>query len=145
MSIRYVRGDLLQSEAEALVNAVNCVGVMGKGIAFAFKEAYPEVFQEYARKCRNGELKPGNIWARKAGEKWVVHACTKGHWRERSRYTYVVDCARYIDLFVRAARIKSIAVPALGCGNGGLSWAQVKPILEESLGELRADVEIYEP
>lgn len=143
--IRFVRGNLLDSEAEALVNAVNCVGVMGKGIALEFKKRYPEVFQEYARRCRIEEKRPGDVWAIRYYERWIVHAFTKGHWREKSKLTYIVDCARYIALFVKASKLESIAIPALGCGNGGLPWPAVKQILEEALGDVRADVEIYEP
>ena len=144
--IRFVRGNLLDSEAEALVNAVNCVGVMGKGIALEFKKRYPEVFKQYALGCRNGAWHPGDVWAIRSGEvKWIVHAFTKGHWREKSQLTDIVDCARYIALFVKTSKVKSIAIPALGCGNGGLPWPAVKQILEEALGDVRADVEIYEP
>ena len=144
--IRFVRGNLLDSEAEALVNAVNCVGVMGKGIAKAFKERYPEVFREYVGKCRRGELRPGDVWAiRGSPDKWIVHAATKGDWRMPSVLLNIESCAKYIRLFVKAARVKSIAVPALGCGNGGLKWEKVRPVLEEALGDVRADVEIYEP
>jgi O-acetyl-ADP-ribose deacetylase (regulator of RNase III) len=148
--IRYVRGNLLDSNAEALVNAVNCVGVMGKGIALAFKERYPDMFREYARKCRREEMQPGSVWARRWGHggphrKWVACAATKNHWRDPSHLSDIELCAARLRAFVKAASIKSIAVPALGCGNGGLKWEEVRPLLENALGDLNADVEIYEP
>ncbi len=142
--MRYVQGDLLSSPAEALVNAVNCVGVMGKGIALGFKKAYPDVFREYVRKCRAG-AQPGTVWAVRSGEKWVVHAFTKGHWVERSELADIELCAARLRLFVKTSRIKSIAIPALGCGNGGLEWAAVKPVLENALHDLDADIAVYEP
>lgn len=144
--IRFVRGNLLDSEAEALVNAVNCVGVMGKGIALEFKKRYPEVFREYALCCQGGGVqRPGDVWGMRAQGKVIIHAFTKDHWRDKSQLEAVSTCAWRLRVVAGAFEVKSLAVPALGCGNGGLSWDDVKPILVKELGNLKADVEIYEP
>jgi O-acetyl-ADP-ribose deacetylase (regulator of RNase III) len=143
--IRYVRGNLLDSDAEALVNAVNCVGVMGKGIALAFKKKFPDMFRDYAITCSTGKMRPGDAYAMRCGDKWIINAFTKAHWRDPSHLRDIELCARRLRLFVGPCGIKSIAIPALGCGNGGLKWEDVRPLLENALGDLKADVEIYEP
>jgi len=143
--IRYMKGNLLESKAEALVNAVNCVGVMGAGIAKQFKEAYPEVFREYREKCRRGELRPGNVWAMRSGDKWIVHAATKGHWRARSYLGDVAWVLSHLRNFLQMAEVKSMALPALGCGNGGLQWPVVKTLIANEFLGVDADVEVYEP
>jgi O-acetyl-ADP-ribose deacetylase (regulator of RNase III) len=150
MTIHYSRGDLLKAPVEALVNTVNTEGVMGKGIALQFKRAYPDMFKSYARACEAGSIQLGSMWvwqtASLEGPRLVINFPTKGHWRSRSRLADVhaglADLRRVIDEY----GIRSIAVPPLGCGNGGLDWSVVRPVIEQSLGDLAGvEVLVYEP
>lgn len=128
--ITYASGDLLQADAEALVNTVNCVGVMGKGIALHFKRHYPDNFQAYEKACKRGEVTIGTMFVTETGcldrPRYIINFPTKKHWRSPSRLAYID--AGLIDLIriVRDVNIRSIAIPALGVGNGGLDWAQVE-------------------
>ena len=139
-------GDLFASEAQTLVNAVNCVGVMGKGIAAAFKKRYPAMFADYVARCRRDELEPGESYlVRDPSGPFVLNFPTKAHWRSLSR---LADIEAGLDHFVanhQAWGIRSIAFPALGCGAGGLKWAGVKPLMLAKLSSLEIPVEIYEP
>ena len=144
--ITYVDGNLFTSPAQVLVNTVNTVGVMGKGIAREFKRVYPDMFETYRRYCKNRELTIGRLHLHKTPHKWVLNFPTKAHWRAPSRL-------RYIELGLRAFRqayldlgIRSIAFPALGCGNGQLDYdSQVRPLMEEYLSSLSIPVFIYLP
>jgi len=142
--IEWARGDLFEADVDALVNAVNTAGVMGKGIALAFKQRFPDYFAAYAAACARGEVQIGRVraWAHPAGRPaWILDVPTKRHWRSRSRLDEV---AAGIDALVEALRarsIASVAVPALGCGLGGLAWADVRPHLERAFArapEIRA-------
>lgn len=130
MSIEYTTGDIFASDCEALVNPVNCVGVMGAGLAKQFKQRYPEMFSDYAAWCATGGMAPGSIslWSTEETP-YVFLVATKDHWRDPSTLDYVKRC---MDGLVLCAPdlVESIAVPALGCGLGGLAWADVKPIIE---------------
>lgn len=142
--LTYVIGDLFQSPAHVLVNTVNTVGVMGKGIAKKFKMIYPEMFKEYQQLCEKKQLTVGNLWLYKTPNKWILNFPTKTTWRQPSRLEYI---DRGLAAFVRryAERgITSIAFPALGCGNGELDWeTQVRPLMEKYLRPLPIDVFIY--
>jgi O-acetyl-ADP-ribose deacetylase (regulator of RNase III) len=148
--ITFAAGDLLQADAEALVNAVNCVGVMGKGIARQFKRLYPENCRAYATACARGEVTVGTMFVTETGQldgaRYVINFPTKRHWREPSQLSYID--AGLVDL-VRVLRdegIRSVAVPALGVGNGGLDWASVEPRLLQALQQLPdVHVIIYPP
>ena len=146
--IRYTTGDLLASEAAALVNTVNTVGVMGKGIALQFKEAYPENYRQYRRACKAGELAPGKLLLVKDhnafGEKLIINFPTKTHWRKPSTYAYVEAGLQALVQVIVDHNITSIAIPPLGCGNGGLEWNKVKALLEQYLADSPAEVIIYE-
>ena len=151
------RGDILRSSAQTLVNPVNTVGVMGKGLALQFKRAYPAMFADYARRCGAGELRPGRpqLWRPGApvasaplpgmATRWILNFPTKRHWRERSRRSDIEAGLTWLDRHCEALRIESLAVPALGCGEGGLEWLDVLPLLERRLGRLGIPVELYEP
>lgn len=144
------QGNLLQADVEALVNTVNTVAVMGKGIALQFKRAYPAMFKAYERACKNGEVQLGRIhvWETGAldGPRFVLNFPTKGHWRAASR---LADIAAGLDDLVSVVRkygITSIAIPPLGCGNGGLDWADVEPLVVSAFADLPGvDVKIYPP
>ncbi|WP_433463441.1 macro domain-containing protein [Spirillospora sp. CA-128828] len=139
-------GDLLRDDAQALVNPVNTVGVMGKGLALQFKRAFPANFAAYAEACSEGRLRPGEILCVPVeGDRWVLNFPTKRHWRARSR---VEDVRTGLDALARVLgerHIASVAVPPLGCGHGGLDWATVQPMIAAALGSLKVDVRLYVP
>ena len=148
--IEHVTGDLLEADVEALVNAVNCVGVMGKGIALQFKQRYSGNFRRYAAACRAGEVIIGQMFIVEINADvrphTIINFPTKRHWRDQSRLDDVQ--AGLVDLIavVQRLQIHSIAVPPLGCGNGGLDWAIVRPLIEHAFVGLPAvNVQLYEP
>jgi O-acetyl-ADP-ribose deacetylase (regulator of RNase III) len=148
--INFTKGNLLQAEAEALVNTVNTVGVMGKGIALMFKEAFPDNFRAYERACKDGQLHVGDllIFQRKqlGGPKWIVNFPTKKHWRNPSQLAWIEQGLAKLRNFIIDENVKSIALPPLGSGNGGLDWAKVKPIIVAALDDLSGvQVIVYEP
>jgi O-acetyl-ADP-ribose deacetylase (regulator of RNase III) len=134
------RGDLLDAEAEALVNAVNCVGVMGKGIALQFKRRYPENFELYAKACAAEEVQLGKMFVVErqttTNPRYIINFPTKKHWRSKSR---LADIDRGLDELVRVTRerdIRSIAIPPLGAGHGGLAWDDVSKLIHRKLSEV---------
>lgn len=139
-------GNIFESEAETLVNAVNCVGIMGKGIALEFKNRYPKMFTEYQDMCSKNEMTIGRLhYYRDTTGISIINFPTKNHWRSKSNLEYVISG---LDCFVKNYEklgIKSIAFPALGCGNGGLSWETVEPIMYEKLKDLPIYIEVYSP
>lgn len=145
------RGNLLDAPAEALVNAVNTVGVMGRGIALQFKRAYPAMFRDYERACKAGELKLGKVQVidlggLAGGPRWIFNFPTKGHWRADSRMEDTETGLKDLVRTVQALRIRSIAIPPLGCGNGGLDLNEVRPRIEAVLAEVpEVEALIYEP
>lgn len=134
------RGNLLTADAEALVNTVNTVGVMGKGIALQFKRAYPANYTAYRAACERGQVRLGAMFvydsARLGPRRYVINFPTKGHWRARSKLSDIQ--AGLVDLVrvIRERGVKSVAMPALGCGNGGLNWDDVRPMIEQAFAEL---------
>src|SRR5438309_3080812 len=149
--ITYTQGNLLDADVEALVNTVNTVGVMGKGIALMFKEAFPENFLAYSVACKKHEIEVGRIFATErkdlvGGPKWIVNFPTKKHWRNPSKIDWIKDGLQDLVRFIREQKIKSIALPPLGSGNGGLDWKEVRPVIEATLGSLQdVDVLVFEP
>lgn len=148
--IKFITGDLLRSDAEALVNTVNTVGVMGKGIALQFKEAFPHNNKVYVQACKNKELEPGKLIAVLDsnlifGEKLIINFPTKVHWRNPSKMEYIADGLSALREMIIEKGIKRIAIPPLGAGNGGLKWEDVKPLIISSLEGIDVDVQIYEP
>ncbi|MGF7036897.1 O-acetyl-ADP-ribose deacetylase (regulator of RNase III) [Mucilaginibacter lappiensis] len=144
------KGNLLADEAEALVNTVNTVGVMGKGIALAFKNAFPHNYAQYKHACNNGAFFMGSILAVKDisllyGEKVIVNFPTKTLWRNPSRYGYIETGLAELRAWMIETKIKSIAIPALGCENGGLDWQIVKPMIVNAIGDLDMQIAIYGP
>ena len=148
--IRNATGSLLQVDAEALVNTVNCDGFMGKGIALQFKQAWPENFDAYAKACRAKEVRPGEmfIWesGRMVNPRYIINFPTKRHWREKSRIEDIQCGLRALITDVRRLGIRSIAVPPLGCGNGGLNWQDIRPLIETAFAELPdTQVQLFSP
>ncbi|OPY65042.1 MAG: Macro domain protein [Syntrophorhabdus sp. PtaU1.Bin050] len=144
--IRVLTGDILQSNAQTLVNTVNCVGIMGKGIALEFRKRFPEMFKDYQERCRRGEVVLGRPYLYKSLlPPWVLNFPTKGHWRSVSSLR---DIIKGLDFFLKHYKewgITSIAVPPLGCGHGQLEWRIVGPTLYRYLARLDIPVELYAP
>lgn len=148
--IRYVQGDLLAADVEGLVNAVNCVGVMGKGLALQFKQKFPENFKQYASACKAGAVKPGSMFVVATGNdtnpKFLINFPTKRHWKDRSRIDDIKSGLVALVAETKASKMASLAIPPLGCGLGGLNWNDVKPLIEEAFSALpEVDVLIFEP
>ncbi len=148
--IESARGNLLTAEAQALVNAVNCVGIMGKGIALQFKQAFPANSKTYEAACAAGAVVPGNMLIHDNGglihPRWIVNFPTKRHWRDKSRLEDIAIGLNALIADVNRLGIRSIAVPALGCGLGGMDWAVVRPMIEEAFSALpEVRVLLFEP
>lgn len=148
--IDYMTGDILQADAEALVNTVNCVGVMGRGIALQFKNTFPGNFDAYAEACKRDEVQPGRMFVYETGfmhnPKYIVNFPTKRHWRGKSRIEDIEAGLRALVSEIRARGIRSIAIPPLGSGLGGLDWAQVRTRIDTAMRELHdVRVIVYEP
>jgi O-acetyl-ADP-ribose deacetylase (regulator of RNase III) len=133
-------GNILQADAEALVNTVNTVGYMGKGIALQFKQAFPDNFAAYAQAARKGEIKPGRMFVYRTGlltnPRFIINFPTKRHWRGRSRMADIEAGLEALVAEIRRLGIHSVAVPPLGCGLGGLDWREVRPRIEDALGQV---------
>lgn len=141
-------GNLLEADVDALVNTVNTVGVMGKGIALQFKRAFPDNFAAYARACKAGEVEVGRMFIveRLASPRYIVNFPTKKHWSRPSKLSYVKDGLADLVVQVKGRGIRSIAIPPLGAGNGGLPWAEVRPLIEDAFAEVEdVRVLLYEP
>src|SRR5699024_2153109 len=136
--------------AQALVNTVNTIGVMGKGIALQFKKAFPNNFRAYSDACKRDEIDVGKLFVTRdgnlnSGEKIIINFPTKKDWRKPSEYVYIEEGLNNLLQVIEKFQIKSIAIPPLGAGNGGLKWERVKKIIEAKLGHLDLDISVYEP
>ncbi len=148
--ITYTTGNLLEADVEVLVNTVNTVGVMGKGIALMFKERFPKNMREYAEACQSNKVQTGRMFVTSTDEligvKWIVNFPTKQHWRAKSQMNWIEEGLQSLRYFIIENGIQSIAIPPLGAGNGGLNWYEVKPRIEKALSGLQnVDIIIYEP
>lgn len=142
--ITYVRASIFESPAQVLVNTVNTVGVMGKGIALQFKRLFPQMFKEYQRLCEDGRLEPGSLHLYRTPGKWVLNFATKEHWRNLSQVEYIEKGLKAFVSMYAEAGVVSIAFPPLGCGNGQLDFrTQVRPLMEKYLRPLPIAVFIY--
>ncbi len=143
--IKIIKGNILEQKTEAIVNTVNCVGVMGRGIALSFREAYPENYRAYKKACDKGEVVPGRMFVHFAGDifskKYIINFPTKRHWKGKSRIEDIRSGLTDLVSVIKELRIKSVTIPPLGCGLGGLDWKVVRPIIEKAVKEL-SDVEI---
>lgn len=144
---KFVTGDLLKSDAYALVNTVNCEGYMGKGIAYQFKMQYPEMYKDYEKLCKSNRLIPGKLHCYDTGDKIIINFPTKNKWREKSKMEYIISGLDALIEIIRENNISSIAIPPLGSGNGGLVWSDVKAIIIQKLESIseQVDILIYEP
>lgn len=153
MTIRTKKGDMFAEPVEALVNTVNCVGVMGKGVALEFKNRWPANFRAYKSLCDAKDLKPGQMFVFDTkelfiseGPRYLINFPTKAHWRSKSKIEYIEDGLDALVEVIRERGITSIAIPPLGCGNGGLNWADVRPVIETKLSVLDdVDVVLFAP
>lgn len=148
--ITYKSGDILNADVEALVNTVNCVGIMGRGIALQFKNMFPENFDAYAGACAREEVQPGKMFIYPTGEltnpRFIVNFPTKRHWRGKSRIEDIESGLVALREEILRRGIKSIAIPPLGSGLGGLDWQDVKPRIVSALASLQdVDIRVYEP
>lgn len=148
--IEYKTGDILRENADAIINTVNCVGVMGRGIALQFKKTFPDNFKAYAAACKNRQVEPGRMFVFETGQltapRYIVNFPTKRHWRGASRMEDIDAGLKALVDTIHQYQIQSIAIPSLGSGLGGLDWAEVKPRIESALRPLRdVRVIVYEP
>lgn len=148
--IKYVTGNILDSDAEALINTVNTDGIMGKGIALQFKKAFPTNFKLYQQACKDKIVDIGKLFITKdsnitSGTKYIINFPTKQSWRKPSEYSFIESGLDDLIRVLQVNNIKSIAIPPLGSGNGGLEWERVKSIIEKKLSNLNTDILVYEP
>jgi O-acetyl-ADP-ribose deacetylase (regulator of RNase III) len=148
--MKFLQGNLLDAPVEALVNTVNTVGVMGKGIALMFKEAFPENFRAYEDACEHKEVKIGRMFVTESrtfsGPRWIINFPTKKHWRQPSKLDWITEGLGDLRKVIQENAIRSIALPPLGAGNGGLDWSEVRPEVERALSGLEGvEVLVYEP
>ncbi|MCC8409474.1 macro domain-containing protein [Mucilaginibacter sp. UR6-1] len=148
--IRYIEGNILESNAEVLVNTVNTMGIMGKGLALQFKKEFPQNFKIYQTACKEGRFDIGDLVVTEEdsllyGKKTIVNLPTKTDWRKPSEYSYIETGLKKIAELIAARNIKSVAIPSLGTGHGGLDWGRVKNIIEDIVGNTDCDVQVYLP
>lgn len=145
MPIILAQGNIVDSGCQCIVNTVNCVGVMGKGVALAIRHSFPEVMPEYLSACRSGTMKPGDCLFVSANGKIIANIATKFHWKNPSRYEWVdVGLANLLAGLIDRG-IKSVAIPPPGCGNGGLDWSVVWPMIESIFGQSEISAHVYCP
>ena len=141
--IKYVKGDIFNSPSKIIVNTVNIVGVMGKGVALEFKKRYPEMFDRYQELCKKQLLDVGKLYLWRGSEKWVLLFPTKKHWRYPSKIEYIEKGLRkFVENWDKLGS-NTISFPRLGCGNGGLDWQDVKPLMEKYLSKIPMQILVY--
>ncbi|PHR85441.1 MAG: hypothetical protein COA59_00295 [Colwellia sp.] len=148
--IKFVDGDFFNFDADIRVNTVNCVGVMGAGVALAFKKKYPEMFKEYAKKCKAGLIQPGKPSVWHSGDMFsksieIINFPTKDHWRKPSEYEYIESGLIWLSEYLKQKNNVTLTLPALGCGHGGLDWSRVKKLIENYLGDSQNKILVFEP
>lgn len=148
MAYRERKGNLFDSDAQTLVNTVNCVGVMGKGVALEFQRRFPEMFEQYRSICDRGELKPGHILPYRNSNPWVLNFAVKADWKQPSRFEWVESCLQRFQRCYREMGITSIAFPWIGAMNGGLPWNRVHDLMREylvPLDDIKIEVVEFDP
>ncbi|HDZ9220892.1 TPA: macro domain-containing protein [Vibrio cholerae] len=148
--LEFVKGDFFDFDADIRINTVNCVGVMGAGVALAFKKKYPEMFKEYARQCKEKEIAPGKPTVWKQGDMFskgieIINFPTKNHWRNPSEYEYIEDGLIWLSNYLKNKEGLTITLPALGCGHGGLDWGEVKQLIIKYLERTSNNILVFEP
>jgi O-acetyl-ADP-ribose deacetylase (regulator of RNase III) len=148
--LEFVNGDFFEFDADVRVNTVNCVGVMGAGVALAFKKKYSEMYKEYVKKCKAGQIKPGKPYVWKSVDMFsksieIINFPTKNHWRTPSEYAYVDSGLHWLSGYLKERDELTITLPALGCGHGGLDWEKVKALIQMHLGESHHRILVFEP
>ena len=147
--IQYTTGNIFESGASAIVNTVNLVGVMGKGLALQFKKRYPLNFKLYKKACQTGVISIGQMFVTQCGFEdgpgYIVNFPTKNDWHKPSEYSYIESGLADLIRVIEEYRLGSIAIPPLGAGNGGLDWSEVKALIERYLGNIDCDIIVYEP
>lgn len=146
--ITFTKGDLFESHSEALVNPVNCVGVMGKGLALQFKQRFPENFRLYDAACVFREVKVGKMFVTQPTDpslpRWVINFPTKKHWSNPSKLEWIEDGLKDLRRFLIEQKVQSVAIPALGAGLGGLDWKDVRKLIERELAGMETEIMVYE-
>lgn len=148
--LEFVKGDFFDFDADIRINTVNCVGVMGAGVALAFKKKYPEMFREYTRQCKEKEIAPGKPTVWKQGDMFskgieIINFPTKNHWRNPSEYEYIEDGLIWLSNYLKNKEGLTITLPALGCGHGGLDWGEVKRLIRKYLEKTSNNILVFEP
>jgi len=148
--IIYKTGNIFNENTEAIVNTVNCIGVMGKGLALEFKKRFPENFKQYVAACNRSMLRPGRMFTHNSfsteGHRYIINFPTKKHWRDPSRIEYIDWGLRDLVDVISVLNIESIAIPSLGCGLGGLDWSEVRKLIGTILSPLTdVDIVVFEP
>lgn len=147
--IEYKNGDILREDVEAIVNTVNCVGIMGRGLALQFKNKFPQNFKEYQLACTNKEVQLGKMFVHQTGQlinpKYIINFPTKGHWKQNSKIEDISNGLDDLITIIEKYSIKSIAIPPLGSGLGGLDWKMVKKLIEEKLKNINCTIILFEP
>ena len=147
--IEYKNGDILREDVEAIVNTVNCVGIMGRGLALQFKNKFPQNLKEYQLACTNKEVQLGKMFVHQTGQlinpKYIINFPTKGHWKQNSKIEDISNGLDDLITIIEKYSIKSIAIPPLGSGLGGLDWKMVKKLIEEKLKNINCTVILFEP
>ncbi|MGE6289975.1 macro domain-containing protein [Aeromonas media] len=148
--IEFVTGDFFDFDADIRVNTVNCVGVMGAGVALAFKNKYPEMFKQYVKECNLGLLKPGvpSVWVNNdlfSKEMEIINFPTKDDWRNDSEYEYIESGLKWLSNYLKQKKFSTITLPALGCGHGKLNWGRVKHLIEIYLSDSQHRILVFEP
>jgi len=141
--IRYMKGDIFDSQAQVIVNPVNCQGIMGKGLALAFKQKYPDMFAVYVHECQTGKLQIGRPTLYQKSTPWILNFPTKNDWRNPSKLEYLEEGLAFLVKHYKQAGITSIAFPKLGAQNGKLCWNEVGPLMATYLYQCDIDVSIY--
>lgn len=147
--IKFVKGNIFDFEADIRINTVNCVGVMGAGVALLFKNRYPEMFIEYAQACLKNEVRPGfpHVWKQSTmfADLTIINFPTKDHWKNPSEYVYVEKGLSWLRNYLNGCTNKTVTIPALGCGHGGLDWSIVKEMIASSLKDINCEILVFEP
>ena len=149
LMIKYTKGNILKADTHAIINTVNCVGVMGKGLALQFKKAFPENFKAYKKDCDQKAVVVGKMFIfdslSASNPRFIINFPTKNHWRGKSKYEFIEEGLKDLRKQIENLKITSVAVPPLGCGLGGLDWYKVRSMIENCLGSLDIEILVFEP